>query len=159
MKGAFLFLFWSTNLNFSTTIHEQIVFNNSLSFLHLHPFSFTFTIYLYFYLDFISSTCLPQVLPHFKFRKASLISLVSFGQSSRGHPKQHSLKNSKDVKFVENKIRERERCIRSWDLLRNILRRVKNYIAICVIVSGRYPFSGRNLVSLPVQPKRCTVPV
>ena len=40
------------------------------------------------------------------------------------------------MKFVETKIRERER-----DLSRNYLRGVKNYIEICVFISGRYPFS------------------
>ena len=41
------------------------------------------------------------------------------------------------MKFVETKIREREREI-CWEI---ILGEKKNYIEICVFISGRYPFS------------------
>ena len=100
-----------------------------------------------------------------------------FDQSSRGHPKENSksLRNSRDKKNEEEEHQRntdvaettkkngklgrketeiRERCIRSWNLLRNYLRWVKNYKEICISVSGRYPFSGRNPIFRPVQPER-----
>ena len=47
-----------------------------------------------------------------------------------------------------------ERCIRSWNLLRNYLKWVKNYKEICDSVSGRYSFFGWNQVFRPVQLER-----
>ena len=55
-------------------------------------------IFLYFYLHFISSTCLPPLsLISFQISKSQTY-LLTFGQSSRGHPKKNSLRNSKDIK-------------------------------------------------------------
>ena len=55
-------------------------------------------IFLYFYLDFISSTCLPPLsLISFQISKSQTY-LLTFGQSSCGHPKKNSLRNSKDIK-------------------------------------------------------------
>ena len=59
----------------------------------------------------------------------------------------------KNGKLSRKETEIQERCIRSWNLLRNYLKWVKNYKEICVFVSGWYPFSGRNLVFLLVQPK------
>ena len=89
---------------FSTTLCQQIFFNNSL-FFHLHSFSFTFTIYLFFFnIDFISSTCLPPLsLVSFQFSKSQSY-LVTFGQSSRRHPKQDSEKRLRHKK-AKKKIR------------------------------------------------------
>ena len=98
-----------------------------------------------------------------------------FGQSSRGHPKENSksLRNNWDKKNEEEEEHQRntdvvkttkkngklsrkeveigERCIRSWNLLRNYLRWEKNYKEICIFVSGRYPFSGRNPIFWLIQ--------
>ena len=64
-------------------------------------------IFLYFYLDFISSTCLPPLsLISFQISKSQTY-LLTFGQSSCGHPKKNSLRNSKDIKKRRRRRRRR----------------------------------------------------
>ena len=83
-------------------IGQQIVFKTHFFFFffHLHSFSFTFTIYLslflsWFYLLHIFTSTVSYLIPNFKKQVLWLISvLLTFGQSSRGHPKQNSLRNS-----------------------------------------------------------------
>ena len=144
-------------------------------FTSTHPLLLLQFIFLYFYLDFISSTCLP-LLSLISFQISKSKSSPYFGQSSREHPKENSksLRNSrekkkwrrrrtseehrrcrdpkKNRKLSRKETEIRERCIRSLNLLRNYLRWVKNYQEICIFVSGRYPFSGRNPVFWPVLP-------
>ena len=99
---------------FSTTLCQQIFFNNLLFFTSTHSLLLIQFIFLYFYLDFISSTCLsPLSLISFQISKSKSY-LLTFGQSSCGHPKQNSLRNNKDIKkrrrrwLEEHKHRDHE---------------------------------------------------
>ena len=153
---------------FSTTLLITHLF-----FTSTHPLLLLQFIFLYFYLDFISSTCLP-LLSLISFQISKSKSSPYFGQSSHGHPKENSksLRISRDKKNEEEEHQRNiditkttnkngklsrketkicEKCIRSWNLLRNYLRWVKNYKEFCISVSGRYPFFGRTPVFRPVQ--------
>ena len=150
-----------------------------LFFTSTHPLLLLQFIILYFYLDFISSTCLP-LLNLISFQISKRKSSPYFGQLSHGHPKVNSksLRNSREKKKKKKEKEEEhqrntdvvettkkngklsrketkihDRCIRSWNLLRNYLRWVKNYKEIRVSISGRYPFSSWNPVFRSVLPE------
>ena len=102
---------------FSTTICQQIVLITYFFFFtSTHSLLLLQLIFLYFYLDFISSTCLPPCsLVSFQIPKSKSY-LLTFGQSSCGHPQNlwemvKTLKKIKKIKkWKRRKLEEHRRC-------------------------------------------------
>ena len=175
-KNIVKFFFWYMYLNFPLPsankffLITHFFFTSTRSLLLLQ-----FIFFFFFNLDFISSTCLPPLsLVSFQFSKSQSY-LVTFGQSSRRHPKQDSekrLRHKKAKKKIrgiqshrhyrdhEEKWKAKQKRDQDTREMHHIVKFVKKLSQvseklkeICVFVSGRYPFSSRNPVFLSVQPK------
>ena len=111
VNTTFLFLFWYTYLNFQLPTANKKFLITHYFFTSTHSLlllQFIFYLFLsWFNLLHGPHVYLHWVLSHFKFQKASLY-LLTFGQSSRGCPKQNSLRNSKGIKKQRRRRRRLE---------------------------------------------------
>ena len=91
---------------FSTTLCQQIFFNNLLFFTSTHSLLLLQFIFIYFYLDFISSTCLPSLsLVSFQISKSYLWSIITWAPKARlseKHLRHKKVKKKKKIRGTQS---------------------------------------------------------